>query len=139
LSRSTFGPAAGTPKGAAPRITRTKAPPFVRLGDELDRLNNLHDPLAGWIYVLLCQHCVFDTGEFLGSYARLLYLVNPPKPEKGPWKRPYTYAMVRGAIERLVQAGLARRGEQNEAQGQLRLFIKPRVSGATPSPSKRRL
>jgi hypothetical protein len=124
---SQHAPAAGTNTGAPTKPTRTRAPDFLRYArPEIEALNKLQSPMAGWLYFILLQHCVFDTGEFLGTYARLIELATEPRPQQGPRAPGPTYEQLRRALRLLEGVGLVRRGEQNEAQGQLRLYIEPR-------------
>lgn len=129
MTRAKYGPAAGAPGGAAPRLTRLLAPTFIRLSqEELNLLWNVtgHE-LAGSVYLLLIGGSVFKgkhAGEFLGSYARLQALLRPPKPERGQWAAAPTAKRVRGAVDALEAAGLVHRdAAANQAQGQLRLHL----------------
>lgn len=127
-----YGPAAGAPGGAAPRLARLHVPDFIRYATtELETLVNvLRDPLAGHVYLLLCIGSVFETGEFLGSYARLIELCTPPQPERGRRRAGPTYRQLRRVVADLAAAGLVRRATGNEEQGQLRLYVIPRKGQA---------
>lgn len=137
-SRSQYGPAAGAPGGATPKLTRLRPPTYLRLsGPELDALwNRTGHELAGSLYLLLIGGSVFSgkkAGEFLGSYARLQALLRPPQPERGQWAPPPTLKRVRGALAALEAAGLvARDAAANQAQGQLRLRLVMRGDTRTP-------
>lgn len=132
MARYGYGPAAGAPGGAAPRLTRLHVPDFLRFATgELETLVNvLRDPLCTQVYILLCLGSVFQTGEFLGSYARLIDLCTPPAPERGKRRAGPTYRQLRRAVDDLVGVGLVVRADTNEAQGQLRLWVAPRKGGA---------
>ena len=118
-------PAAGASGGRAPLPATFFPPRFSNLDSELPLLVNLKDPVAGWIYVLIKSHCVFKTGEFLGSYARLMALMTPDKPERGKQRSGPSYKTVRRCIDDLEKIGLLKRSTSNEAQGQLRLWLTP--------------
>lgn len=133
-------PAAGASGGAAPLPATYFVPDFLRLDRfELDAIyHRLRDPLAGHLYLLIRGHCVFETGEFLGAYARLMELCTPPQPERGPRRKGPSLEMVRRALRDLVAAGLVTRGEDNQAQGQLRLWAyRPAVQPAPKSKDNR--
>lgn len=140
-ARSQYGPAAGAKGGAAPRLAALDVPSYIRLDKaELHCLfAMLRDPLVGHVYLLLCMNSVFATGEFLGSYARLMDLCTPPEPEKGRRRPGPTYKQLRRAVDDLVAIGLAFRGQHNAEQGQLRIFIKPRDTRAAPKKSAGRV
>lgn len=127
-------PAAGASGGRAPLPATFFSPGFVRLdAAEIDALlHRYRDPLATQVFLLIAAHSVFETGEFLGGYARLMELCTPPRPERGPRRAGPTMWQMRRAIDDLQAAGLVRRGEENQAQGQLRLWIRPRKDKATP-------
>lgn len=128
MTRSQYGPAAGTPRGAAPRLAGMRAPDFIRL-DQLELQTLLHvlrDSTALHLFVLLVAHADFTTGELLSTYARFMDLMTPPQPERGPRLKGPTYAQLRRAVDLLEAHGLVRRGEGNQAQGQLRLYVDPR-------------
>jgi hypothetical protein len=141
MARSQFGPAAGASGGAAPRLADLKVPRYVRLDQaELHLLYHvLRDPLCAQLYTLLCIHSDFRSGELLTGYARLIELCTPPQPERGPRRAGPSMWQVRRALDDLQGVGLLTRGEQNEAQGQLRLYIAPRdTRTAAPAPKARR-
>lgn len=127
-------PAAGASGGRPPLPATFFSPDFVRFDSaENDTLlHRLRDPLVSHVYWLIAAHSVFETGEFLGGYARLMELCTPPRPERGPRRPGPSMWQMRRAIDDLVTAGLARRGDENQAQGQLRLWIRPRKDKATP-------
>jgi hypothetical protein len=120
--------AAGTTKGPAPLPATLHAPAFIRLEhDELQSLlNKLRSPLALHTYMLLLTQMRYTDGEFLGGYARLIELMTPPAPERGRRRDGPTYKQVRTAVADLIAVGLVQRGDTNEEQGQLRLFMTPR-------------
>lgn len=120
--------AAGTKHGPSPLPATLHAPDFLRLTrDELQSLlNKLRDPIALHTYMLLLTQMVYTEGEFLGGYARLMELMTPPAPERGKRREGPTYKQVRRAVDDLIAVGLVTRGDKNEEQGQLRLFMAPR-------------
>ena len=120
--------AAGTTGGRSPLPATLHAPDFLRLDKhELAALlNKLRSPLALHTYMLLLTQMVYTSGEFLGGYARLMELMTPPAPERGKRREGPTYKQVRTAVADLIAVGLVTRGETNEEQGQLRLFMAPR-------------
>lgn len=141
--RSQYGPAAGTRGGAAPRLATLKAPDFLRFDHhELQQLLHvLRDSVAVHLFQLLAAHADFRTGELTTTYARLIELMTPPQPERGKRRPGPSYARLRRVVDDLAAHGLVRRGDQNEAQGQLRLFIAPRdrrESVPTPARLERR-
>lgn len=96
-------------------------------------LQVLRDPLAVHLYLLLLVQMRYTEGAFLSSYARLMELMTPPAPERGRRRPGPTYKQVRIALENLISVDLVRRGEDNQSQGQLRLWLTPRK---TPKKSK---
>lgn len=128
MARSPFGPAAGAPGGAQPRLAALRLPDFMRLeGTELvTLLHVLRDPLAVHLYLLLLVQMQYSEGHFLGTYARLMDLMTPPTPERGRRRPGPTYKQLRGALDDLVSCGLVKRDDQNETQGQLRLWLASR-------------
>ena len=100
---------------------------FLHLdGEELRiLLHVLRDVTATQVYLLIKAHCVFSTGEFLGSYARLMELCTPPQPERGRRRPGPSMQILRRSINDLVAHGLMVRSDTNEAQGQLRLWLVP--------------
>lgn len=136
-SRSQYGPAAGAKGGPAPRLAAMDVPDFLRLdkGELHHLLALLRDPLLTHVYFVLVANSVFKTGEFLGTYARLMDLCTPPAPERGRRRPGPTYKQLRRVVDDLVRFKLARRGEFNESQGQLRLHLQPR-SGNKPAPAR---
>lgn len=131
-SRNT--PAAGASGGRAPLPAVYRAPRFLNheQGELHVLLNGLRDPLCTHLFMLLESFCVFDTGEFLGSYALLIELCTPPQPERGRRRAGPSMRVIRRAVDDLEQAGLVRRSASNEAQGQLRLFIAKLASKPAP-------
>lgn len=128
MPRSQYGPAAGTRQGAAPQLAGLKAPPFIRLdeGEPQTLLHVLRDSQTLHLYMLLAAHADFRSGELCTTYARLIDLMTPPQPERGLRRRGPSYEQLRRALRDLEALRLVWRGDQNEAQGQLRLFIRPR-------------
>lgn len=126
--------AAGTNKGPAPLPATLHAPAFIRLEhDELQSLlNKLRSPLALHTYMLLLTQMRYTDGEFLGGYARLIELMTPPAPERGKRMPAPSMWDVRKAVADLIALGLVTRGEKNEEQGQLRLFMAPRGKPKAP-------
>lgn len=133
MTRTTtrHGPAAGAPGGAQPRLAKLHTPDYLRLdkGELHTLLDMLRDPLVTHVFALLQAFSDFKTGEFLGTYARLMDLCTPPAPERGKRRAGPTYKQLRRVVDDLVAIGMAARGETNETQGQLRLYLAPRASG----------
>lgn len=127
-------PAAGEKGGATPKVSTIRCPEFLVLKhDELVKLLNVvHDGLATRLYMIFLNISDFKTGEVLTSYADLMSLCKPPKPEKGrPGKGP-SYKQVRTAIEQLITCSLVKRNaDKNEAQGLLRLYVRKRKTTRT--------
>lgn len=119
--------AAGTTRGPAPLPAVIHAPAFVRLEktEIASLLNKLRSPLALHVYMLLRCEMQFTTGQYLGGYARLMELLTPPIPERGRRRPAPTYKQVRNAVAELISVGLVERGDKNEEQGELRLFLQP--------------
>ncbi|MBN9407618.1 MAG: hypothetical protein J0H69_00585 [Burkholderiales bacterium] len=132
-TRRLYGPAAGASGGPAPYPARIKAPRFVRFEEaELAALfERLCYPLATHVFGLLVLHTTFTEGEFLGSYARLIELCTPPRPERGRRVAGPTMKQIRNAIDALIAEGIVWRADTNKAQGQLRLRVVARVIKAT--------
>lgn len=132
-SRSHYGPAAGDTGGAPVKPTRLKAPKFATLQQaELHRLFNLvGHQLGGTVYLFLLGQSVLagkDKGHVLTSIPALQSLCRPPKPEKGQWPAPPSRKTLRTCLDALERAELLHRDKaQNEAQGQLRLWLTQRV------------
>ncbi|HEX7890306.1 MAG TPA: hypothetical protein VF522_13175 [Ramlibacter sp.] len=145
MTRSQYGPAAGTRQGAAPRLAVLKAPQFIRL-DQAELtflLHMLRDSQALHLYLLLCAHADFRSGELCTTYARFIELMTPPQPERGRRRPGPSYPQVRRLVDDLEAMNLVRRDRaQNAAHGQLRLFITPRdrrESQPTPTAKARRI
>ncbi len=122
-------PAAGHYGGAAPLAADIYVPDFLRL-DRAELgvlLQMVRYPLATHVYMLLKAHSSFTTGEFLGSYARLISLCTPPatgRPGKTP--EPPTIKQMRYALDLLEERHLISRNRANNAaQGQLRVRLVP--------------
>ena len=109
-------------------------PDFLLLDNqELNVLFNvLRNTLTTHVHVLLVMHSNFATGEFLGGYHRLMELCRPPQPERGKRLPGPSLQQVRRAIQDLINQGIVMRNAAlNAAQGQLRLFLKPREQKST--------
>lgn len=119
--------AAGESGGRAPLLAAMDVPDFTYLvREELHGLLHLlRDSTAVHLYLILRVNCVFKTGEFLGSYARLVELMTPPQPERGPRRSGPSYKQCRSAVDALVAIGLVKRAKKNEELGQLRLRVVP--------------
>lgn len=105
------------------------APEFIRFDQvELQALlNKLRDPITVHLYFLICTQCNFKTGELITNYPRLIELCTPPQPERGKRLVGPTLWQVRRAIDWLISARLVvRNAAANEAQGMLRLKVRPR-------------
>lgn len=127
-------PAAGASGGRAPLPAVIHVPRFLNheQGELHVLLNNLRDPLCTQLYMLIESFCVFETGEFLGSYAALMELCTPPRPERGRRRPGPSMRVVRRAVADLESAGLLRRGSSNAEHGQLRLFVQKLSSKPAP-------
>lgn len=133
MARAKHAPAAGSSGGRAPYETDVYVPDWLRL-DRAELhvlLSVIRDPLAVHVYMLVLTNGVFTTGEFLGSYARLMELCRPPQPARGRWAPGPSYKQLRTAVDKLVDHHLLRRGSSNESQGQLRLKAYPRKTKKT--------
>ena len=136
MARSQYGPAAGASGGPKPLEATFFVPRWLRL-DEFELnvlLHQYHDPLVTQVFLLVAGHSVFETGEFLGGYARLIALCTPPRPQRGPRREGPSMWQLRRAVDDLVHSGMAWRGEKNLEQGQLRLRVRPRKNPDTPAP-----
>lgn len=107
-----------------PRLATLWVPDFLRFDDwELNQLLHcLHDPLATHVYFLIRVHADFKSGHYLGGYARLIELCTPPQPERGQRRPGPSMRQVRRVIDDLIAVKLLERGDQNQSQGQLRLW-----------------
>jgi hypothetical protein len=127
--RARYDSAAGTRGGAVPLPAEIFVPEYLRFDrfELIELLAKLRYPLATHVYFLILAHGGFQTGEFLGGYARLMELCRPPAPPIGrPLPGP-TYKQLRTAIDLLEAAHLIRRNAlANQHQGQLRLRATPR-------------
>lgn len=125
-------PAAGHHGGRAPLAADIYVPDFLRLDRaELGVLLQLaRYPLCSHVYLLLKAHSDFTSGEFLGSYARLISLCTVPAtglPGKTP--KPPTIKQMRYALDLMEERHLIRRNRANNAaQGQLRIKLVPAKS-----------
>lgn len=86
--------------------------------------------------MLIRGHSVFETGEFLGSYAGLMELCTPPQPERGKRRPGPSMKVLRRSIDDLVAHGVLERGLKNLEQGQLRLFVKLLAFKITGTPNQ---
>lgn len=131
-------PAAGASGGRAPLPATFCAPKYIHLDNpELCMLlGNLRDPLCTQLYLLITGYSVFETGEFLGSYAGLMEMCTPPQPERGKRRPGPSMWTLRRSIDDLVRFGLMQRGTTNEEQGQLRLWITKLPIKNTGTPSR---
>jgi hypothetical protein len=127
MGRST--PAAGASGGSRPLLAALHTPEFMRLeGLELvTLLSVLRDPLAVHMYLLLLVQMNYTEGHFMATYARLMDLMTPPVPERGRRRKGPSLKQVRNALDSLISVDLVRRGRDNESQGQLRLWLAPRI------------
>lgn len=117
-------------------------PEFLRLEhSEIARvLDQLRDPLATHVFMLLLCETDFKTGEYNGGYHRLMELSTPPQPERGKRRPGPSYWQLRRVVDDLIAIALAQRdARQNALQGQLRLKLTPRERKAMPAPLDRRL
>lgn len=128
MAHSQYGPAAGASGGPAPRAAALNTPEFMRLEahELVTLLEVLRDPLAGYLYLLLLTQMRYTEGEFLGTYARLMDLMTPPRGERGPRRPGPSYKQLRRALDDLVAVGLVGRARRNKEQGQLRLHLESR-------------
>lgn len=133
-------PAAGASGGPAPLPATFFPARYLNLeGEELRLLLHVaRDAMATQLYLLIKAHSIFTTGEFIGGYARLIELCTPPQPERGKRRPGPSMWTVRRCIDDLIALGLLQRGDGNEAQGQLRLWLTPPKNAATPIRKDRR-
>jgi len=122
-------PAAGSSGGRDPLPAGIHLPDFMRLEQHelVTLLHVLRDPLAAHLYLLLLTQMQYTSGIFLSSYARLMELMTPPKPERGRRLPGPTYKQVRRALQSLVDCKLVQRSAKNAEQGQLRLRLASRA------------
>lgn len=140
MTRSQYGPAAGTSKGPAPLPAAIHLPEYLNFSRaELELcFHILRDPLAWSVYGLLRTQADFTSGHTLQTYARLMELLTPPQPERGRRRRGPSYDQLRRVVEDLERLGLVKRNASNNAaQGQLRLWL-PHVAGAAHERENRR-
>lgn len=110
-----------------------KVPRYLRQEQwELESILNVcHDALATRIYLLLIAGAEFRSGEIVTNYKRLRALCSPNRPQGGQRKLPWSYWQIRNAVDELARLGLVSRDvSQNEALGELRLYVHPRAPGA---------
>lgn len=127
MGRSRYGPAAGASRGAPVRDAEIWLPDFIRFDHaEMQAVIGTKSATTIALYWLVVAHSDFSTGEFLGGYARLIALLTPDAPRRGPRPAGPTMWDVRKAVDQLVKLHVLKRGTTNEEQGQLRLFCHPR-------------
>lgn len=125
MTRSKFGPAAGTRKGKAPDLALVRPPAVVTLRqEEMTRLRILSDIQARGLYELLLEVADFTRGEVLVTYASLIAWCTPPRPQHGRARPGPSYEQLRRLVRDLEFVGLVSRDRQaNEAHGQLRVRL----------------
>lgn len=131
VSRSQYGAAAGTTKGAAPRLALLHPPKVLALReDEMLAVRSLSDYAERGLYEALAEMADFETGQiFPLTYAQLMALGSPPRSEKGPTRRGPSYQQLRRMLNDLELAGLVARDKAgNAAQGELRLVLPLRAA-----------
>lgn len=114
----------------------TKTPELHKLGkEELHILFSvLRDPTTAYVYQVVAMHSDYETGEFLGSYTRLVEHATPPKPERGRSLPGPSLEQVKRAVRDLVAVGLLSRDTgKNTVLGQLRLQVVKMMAPAAPS------
>ncbi|MCM2250835.1 MAG: hypothetical protein NDJ19_00610 [Ramlibacter sp.] len=133
---SQYGPAAGASGGRAPLLSVVHVPEFLRLdhAELAALLGKLRDPLCTHVFILVLAHGLFENGEFLGGYARLMDLCRPSHPERGTRRPGPSMKQIRRAVADLIGMGLlSRDAGANKAQGQLRLRAMPRQTKLRPA------
>lgn len=131
MARSRYGPAAGASGGAPVRDAEIWLPDFLRFDHaEMQAVLGTRHANTMALYWLVVAHSDFSTGEFLGGYARLIALLTPRAPKRGPRPAGPTMWDVRKAVDNLVKLHVLKRGATNEEQGQLRLYCHPRDEAA---------
>lgn len=127
---TTRKPAAGASGGASLRLARPiKWPEFLYFYKfELVSLASLQDSLPMSVYMILLIQMSWKEGHFLGGYQQLMAALTPPRPQQGNRRRlGPTMWEIRSAVQALIDVELITRGVGNEPQGQLRLWLHPRV------------
>ncbi len=110
-----------------PLPSGVRAPKFVTLLQrELVTLLHVDRTAAAMqVYMLLLCISDFKTGQILTSYDYLEEMTQPPKREKGGRRGGLSRDQIRRIVARLIEYGLVKRNAQsNEAQGQLRLYVR---------------
>ena len=132
MARSQYGPAAGASGGAPVRDADLYVPEFVRFDRaEMQAVLNTRCAVTIALYWIVVASSDFSDGEWMGrNYARLISLLTPPKPRRGPGSAGPTMWQVRKAVDNLVALHVLRKGLDNEAQGVLRLYCHPRDEAA---------
>jgi hypothetical protein len=126
MSRSQYGPAAGTRRGPPIKPALLHPPERIVLRkDEMLLLRSLSDYTTRGLYEALREMADFETGEiFPITYAQLKALGTPPKPQQGRPRPGPTYDVLRRMVYDLEAVGLVVRDRgANQAQGQLRLML----------------
>lgn len=122
---SQLPPAAGTTKGPRPR-DGVVHPPKVLAFPQLESVTllTLKDQLAYAVYFLLRCVADFEDGSVHVTYAQLIGLLMPPRPERGRRATPPTYEQIRRVLRDLESVGLVvRDAGRNAVNGQLRMVL----------------
>lgn len=110
-----------------PKPSGLRAPRFITL-TQREIVTLLHVDRGGralQIYMLLLCISDFKTGQILSSYDYLEDMTNEPMREKGGRRKQFSRDQIRRIVARLIEYGLVKRNAQsNEAQGQLRLYVR---------------
>jgi hypothetical protein len=134
VSRSQYGPAAGTRQGATPKLSLINPPDVLALRrDEMEALRKLSDYTTRGFYEALCEIADFETGEVHrdANYAELIAFGTPPRPQQGPRRAGPTYEQIRRMLRDLEAVGLVKRhSEFNAAQGRLLMMLPLRALAA---------
>lgn len=134
MSRSKYGPAAGTRQGRKPKLTILRPPDLIVMRhDELIALRNLSDLTTRGLYQVLCEISDFDTGEVHrdANYAELMAFGQPPTSQQGPTRQGPQYNAMRRMLADLEGVGLVHRNKEfNAAQGRLLMILPLRAAAA---------
>lgn len=110
-----------------PKPSGVRAPRFVTLVQR-ELVTLLHVDRTGaalQVYMLLLCISDFKTGQILTSYDYLQEMTQPPMREKGGRRGGLSIDQIRRVVARLIEYGLVKRNAAaNEAQGQLRLYVR---------------
>ena len=126
MSKSQYPPAAGTTKGPKARDAFINPPRTVAFDQlELVALLTLKDALAYAVYFLFRNVCDFEDGSIPPmTYAQLIGLLTPPRPERGRRAPGPSYEQLRRVMRDLELVDLiVRDSAGNAAQGQLRATL----------------